>query len=71
MQAKCTVLAKEAQNASSTGQYALNSYAYHPKPLVQTLHRMIGTTVERSRIEQIFVDVKENSDTQDERLMGW
>ena len=32
---------------------------------------MIGSTVERSRIEQIFVDVKENSDTQDERLMGW
>lgn len=56
LSAQAANLAKDAQTASSTGQYPLNSYAFHPRSLVNTLSLFLNYSVEKSKIEQLFVE---------------
>jgi hypothetical protein len=46
----------EAQTAGGSGHYPLNSYAFHPRALVNTLGLFLGKYVTQSKIEEIFTD---------------
>jgi hypothetical protein len=49
---------KEANNAGGTGQYALNSYAFHSRSLINTLCSFMPG-FDRTKIESIFIEAKE------------
>lgn len=51
-------LVKEANNAGGTGQYALNSYAFHPKSLINSLQSFLNNA-DTKKIESLFVDGKD------------
>lgn len=54
MQAAASQYSKEAQ-ASSFGSVTLNSYAFHSKNLMNSLHAILPTS-EKKRVEQLFID---------------
>jgi hypothetical protein len=58
LQKTAFALVKEANNAGGTGQYALNSYAFYPKSLINSLQSFIQNA-ETKKIESLFVDGKD------------
>ena len=70
LQATGNALTKEAQNSGGTGQYQLNSYAFHPKSLVTTLNRFLSSSVEKHKIESLFVDLRELEKEQEQPYLG-
>ena len=51
-------LVKEANNAGGTGQYALNSYAFHSRSLINTLCNFMPG-FDRTKVESILIEAKE------------
>lgn len=56
LQSVAFTLSKEAQAANPGGQYVLNSYAYHCKPLINSISSFLPAGFDTKKIENLFID---------------
>lgn len=62
LQAAANAMTKESMMNNPGAQYVLNSYAFHSKPLINTLLTFLPSGFEKSKVEQIFVENSNSSD---------
>lgn len=61
-------MTKEAVTNMTGGQYVLNSYAFHSRQIISTLSSYLPAGFEKSKIENLFVEIDKESD-QFEKLL--
>ena len=60
LQAIANTYTKEAQAANPGSQYVLNSYAYHCRPLINSISAFLPAGFDKNKIEGLFVDNTSN-----------
>ena len=59
IQGTAGVMTKEAQANNPGSSYVLNSYAFHCRPLINTISTFLPAGFEKSKIENLFVETNE------------
>ena len=60
MQSAAGIATKDAQTNTPGQNYALNSYAFHSRQLINTLSTFLPAGFDKSKVESIFVEISTN-----------